>query len=183
MGAGRPTKFREDLMGDAKLLAGLGFTEENLCTYWDISPRTLARWKKRNSELCQAIKKGKMNATISVTKSVYNQALRGNMTASIFWLTNQAPELWQDRRNLVKLNQQITTGQGDVQVTNEMETAQIRQVVKTYSPEQKKTLIATLRGMERSFEGKKEKVIEAENVRTEESVQAVVEDGGVRDGA
>ena len=157
MTAGRPTKYKVDLMSDAKLLAGLGFTEENLCTYWEISPRTLARWKKKNKELSQAIKKGRMNANISVTKSMYNQALRGNMTAVIFWLTNQAPELWADRRNLIKLNQNITTGQGNLQVTNEMKTAQIRQVVRSYSPEQKKQLIDTIHSLERGFKNRVEK--------------------------
>jgi len=103
---GRPSKFKEDLLKDAEVLAGLGFTEKDFCTYWGICPRTLYRWKNKNGgELRQAIEKGKLNANITATKALLNKVKSGNLTAIIFWLTNRCPESWQDRRALVQQNE------------------------------------------------------------------------------
>lgn len=97
---GRPTKFKKELIKDAEQLAGLGFTEENFATYWEISPETLRRWKRKNPDLSGAIEKGKLRANISVTKSLFNNAKEGNLSAQIFWLTNRT-DTWKDRRALV----------------------------------------------------------------------------------
>ena len=147
---GRPTKFKDNLLADAQTLGGLGFTEEELATYWSISSRTLNRWKHRNPELCQAIKKGQMNANISVTRSMYGQANRGNMTAVIFWLTNRCPELWRDRRALVNLKQDIVS-QGNTAVSNQMTDGEVRQVINQFTPDQKRELITTFKGMQEKF--------------------------------
>lgn len=83
------------------MLLGLGFTEEDLAKYWKVSHDTMLRWKKRMPQFCVAIEKGRTDATVSVTKSLYNKAQEGNLTAIIFWLTNRRPDLWSDRRAVV----------------------------------------------------------------------------------
>lgn len=101
MAKGRPTKFKADMLKEAENLCGLGFTEECLATYWDVSSETVRRWKRRNPDLCVAIEKGKLGANITVTQKLFNKCKDGNLTAIIFWLTNRAPDVWADRRALV----------------------------------------------------------------------------------
>lgn len=98
---GRPSKFREDMIKDAELLTGLGFTKANLCVYWGISEDSLLRWEKKNPALCGAIERGRLNANISVTQKMYQLTQNGNLSACIFWLTNRCSELWSDRRAVV----------------------------------------------------------------------------------
>ena len=148
---GRPNKFKDTMLEEAQQLAGLGFTEEELAVYWSISPRTLIRWKKRNPELCHAIEKGSQNATISVTRAMYGQATRGNMTAIIFWLTNRKPELWRDRRAIVNLNQDIKT-HGNMAVSNQVTDGDVRQVINKYTPEQKHRLLTAIKDIKKEFE-------------------------------
>ena len=148
---GRPTKFKDTLLEDAKSLSGLGFTEEELAIYWGVSTRTLTRWKQKNDELCLAIKKGQLTANISVTRSLYNSANRGNMTAVIFYLTNRCPELWRDRRALVNLKQDIHS-QGNTAVSNQMTDGDVRQVINQYTPEQKRELMMTFKGLQEKFQ-------------------------------
>lgn len=90
--------FRTTMIQEAEVLCGLGFTEENLATYWLIRPQTLNRWKRKNPHLSSAIEKGRVNANVSVTKKLFNRASEGNLGAIVFWLTNRCPDLWKDQR-------------------------------------------------------------------------------------
>lgn len=98
---GRPTKFREEMIRDAELLAGLGFTKESLCVYWGVSMDSVKRWERKCPALCGAIERGRQNANISATQKLYQLVQNGNLSAIIFWLTNRCPELWSDRRAVV----------------------------------------------------------------------------------
>jgi hypothetical protein len=98
---GRPTKFREDMLKDAELLAGMGFTQEMLCSFWGISEDSLTRWKQKNPALSGALIKGKQKATLTITQKLFQLAQNGNLSAMIFWLTNRCPELWADRRAVI----------------------------------------------------------------------------------
>jgi DNA-binding XRE family transcriptional regulator len=82
------------MVEDAEQLAGLGLTKDDLCSYWGISRQTLHRWERTRGDLSDAIKKGQVDATISVAKALRNHALKGNVTACIFWLKNRAG--WSD---------------------------------------------------------------------------------------
>ena len=131
---GRPTKFKKDIMKEAELLSGFGFTEKDFCGYWEVSERTFYYWKKKNEgELLQAIEKGKTNANITATKALFNKVQEGNMTAVIFWLTNRCPELWRDRRALV--NQQIVSKELSINVGEDE--SKIRKMVEEWSTERK----------------------------------------------
>ena len=152
MARGRPTKFKKDLIKDAELLAGMGFTEYNFATYWGISAETLRRWKRNTPDLCGAIKKGRLTANISVTKSAFNQAVRGNVTAIIFWLTNRCPEYWKNSRALIN---QVIGGEGDINVTTKTKNAEIRQLVSSWTPEEKKRFISVTRSLDKEFKEKR----------------------------
>jgi len=99
---GRPLVFKNKMLKDAEILGSLGLTEEDLSTYWGVSPRSVTRWKQKNDRFCQAIKRGKLEANISVSRKLYELALGGNLGAAVFWLSNRAPESWKNGRAAVE---------------------------------------------------------------------------------
>ena len=146
---GRPTKFRKDLIKDAEVHAALGFTEKDLAAYWGVSKRTFEYWKKRNNgELLHALLKGKLSANISITKQLFNQAITGNIKAIIFWLTNRCPEYWKHSRALIY---QAIRGQGDINVTTNTRHSEIRQMVSSWTPEQKRRYVEVARALDKEF--------------------------------
>lgn len=58
--AGQPTKYKLSYAEKAgKLCAEEGYTDENLATFFKVSAKTIANWKKKYLPFLQAIKKGK----------------------------------------------------------------------------------------------------------------------------
>lgn len=76
-----------------------GLTDEQIAANMGINRTTLYRWKKQNSDLCNALKKGKEVADFEVENALYEAAIGGNVTACIFWLKNRIPEKWKDVQN------------------------------------------------------------------------------------
>lgn len=153
MGRGRPTKFKKDMIKDAELLAGIGLTEKDLATYWGVSKRTFEYWKRRNEgELLHALLKGRLSANITVTKQLYNQATQGNVTAIIFWLVNRCSEYWKDRKAMI--NQVIGSG-GDVNIETKTKNAEIRQLVSSWTPEEKKRFVSVVTSLNKEFKTKR----------------------------
>ena len=131
MPRGRKSKFKPEMIDDAEKLATLGFTEENIATYWGVSFETLRRWKRKDEDLTMAINKGRLNANLSVTKKLFEKCQGGNMTAMIFWLTNRCPEHWADRRamiNNINVNR-VHSGDSDKEVKRHQE--DIREQLRT----------------------------------------------------
>lgn len=100
---GRPTKVDwedEEVLEQVAMLAGMGFTEQDIADYHGINSSTLRRNKAKYERLCTVIKKGRKKAVGSVSSMLYNKAKGGNVTAMIFFLKNRAPELWSDTQRL-----------------------------------------------------------------------------------
>lgn len=77
MGAGRPTKFKEEYIEQAyDLCADGGFTDKNLATFFKVAESTINLWKLEHSEFSESIKKGKDKFdTEKVEKSLLKQAI------------------------------------------------------------------------------------------------------------
>lgn len=87
-------------------------TTENLATirYWKrhglnndqvakncgIARSTLQRWATQSPLLKESLKIGKEQAVAVVENKLFTKALQGNMTAIIFWLKNNARNLYND---------------------------------------------------------------------------------------
>ncbi len=56
----------------------------------------MKKFKGANPDFKAAIKDAKSVANALVETSLFEQALAGNTTASIFWLKNREPERWRD---------------------------------------------------------------------------------------
>lgn len=104
---GRPVKFKRDMIRDAELLAGLGFTEKDFVAYWRIDRSTFYRWKKKDGrELCDAVERGRLSADITATKQLWSKVEGGNLDAIKYWLAKRRPEYWGDKT------------QGDINISN-----------------------------------------------------------------
>lgn len=121
---GRPSGFKSEYVEQADKLCRLGATDEDIAAFFDVSARTIYRWKVSHPEFCQALKAGKEEADDRVERSLYHKAVgytydavkifqhQGQVieapykehvppdtTAAIFWLKNRKPEEWRDKHD------------------------------------------------------------------------------------
>lgn len=111
-----------------------GLTDEQIAKNMGVRTSTLYDWKKKYSEISEALKKGKevvdrqvenallkralgysytettrelVGTKMVVTKEVVKE-VQPDTTAQIFWLKNRRPDIWRDRKDLeakVDMNQ------------------------------------------------------------------------------
>lgn len=102
-----------------------GLTDEQIAEKIKITPSTLYEWKKRYSEISEALKKGKEVVDRQVENALLKRALGyqytermveqsedgtkirttvkevvPDTTAQIFWLKNRRPDLWRDKQQI-----------------------------------------------------------------------------------
>lgn len=118
----RPTDYKPEFCQEAKTLCENGATDEELAEAFEVSVRSIYRWKANYPEFCQALKTGKEVADERVERSLYAKAVgytfdsekvfqfQGQIvrtpvkehvppdtTAAIFWLKNRRAENWRDK--------------------------------------------------------------------------------------
>lgn len=121
---GRPTKFDPEHIRQARELAKLGATDQQMANFFQVNRDTFHEWRKRHPELAAAVTEGKADADDRVTQSLFARAVGythdeedirtvsvgGGMSeirktpttrhyppdvvACIFWLKNRRPDLW-----------------------------------------------------------------------------------------
>ena len=74
-----------------------GLTEEQIANNIGIDKTTLYRWKIKECNICNALKKGKEVIDFEVENALLKSALEGNVTAQIFWLKNRKKEQWREK--------------------------------------------------------------------------------------
>lgn len=74
-----------------------GLTEEQIAKNMGVSRSTLNEWKKRYSDISDALKKGKDVVDFEVENALLQSALNGNVTAQIYWLNNRKPDKWRNK--------------------------------------------------------------------------------------
>jgi len=133
---GRPSSFLPEYIEQAKKQCEEGATDQELADFFDVSVRTLYRWKNTYPEFCQALKASKAPADDRVERSLYERAIgyerdevdirvvNGEIiqtpirkfyppdtTAAIFWLKNRKPADWRDK---TEVEQKITVSKTDL---------------------------------------------------------------------
>lgn len=125
MAIGRPSAYCDDYAGQAKKLAVLGATDQEIADFFEVDVRTVYRWKHDHDAFCQALKAGKDVADERVERSLYQKAIgyeqddvkifmpanaeapvyapyrariAPDTTAAIFWLKNRRSGEWRDKR-------------------------------------------------------------------------------------
>lgn len=71
---GRPSEFLAEYVEQAATLCLRGATDEEIAAHFDISVRTLYRWKLQHEDFCQAIKVGKEMADERVARGLYQRS-------------------------------------------------------------------------------------------------------------
>ena len=74
MGAGRPSKYKEDMDEQVFRLASLGLTNPQICIALNISHATLDNWNKEHTDFRDSIQAGKKVADEKVIESLYRKA-------------------------------------------------------------------------------------------------------------
>lgn len=122
---GRPTVFKDEFVEQAEKLCMLGATDDEIANFFNVSTRTVYRWKNENERFCQALKVGKEAADNRVERSLYQRALGythdeekiflhegeavrvdtvkhypPDTTAGIFWLKNRRSQEWRDKQEV-----------------------------------------------------------------------------------
>lgn len=123
--AGRPTKFKDEFIAQAEKLCKLGATDIEIADFFEVSVRTLHRWKGEHDEFCHSIKAGKDEADERVERSLFARATgyehdevdirvvdhaivetpirkhyAPDTAAAIFWLKNRRPTEWRDKQEI-----------------------------------------------------------------------------------
>lgn len=103
--AGRPSKYKPEFVEQAKVLAHVGATMEEMAEFFNIAIDTLYNWQYRHPEFSEAIKDWKEGADKRVEASLYKKAMGyekdgrhypPDTTAAIFWLKNRKSKEWRD---------------------------------------------------------------------------------------
>lgn len=74
-----------------------GLTNEQIANNIGVNVKTLYEWKKNESKVCNALKKGREVVDYEVENALLTNALSGNVTAQIFWLKNRKQKQWRDK--------------------------------------------------------------------------------------
>jgi len=119
---GRPTKFEQKFVDQARKLAALGATDREVADFFEVDEATIHRWKHSHSDFCESLKLGKGPADDRVEQSLYRRALGyshdavkiivaggeihevpivehypPDTAAAIFWLKNRRQDEWRDK--------------------------------------------------------------------------------------
>lgn len=121
---GRPTKYRPEYAEQAKKLCRLGATDVALADFFNVTTRTITRWKSEHEDFCLALTVAKEEADEAVERSLYHKAvgyeqeavkiflpkdsstpvyapyrekIAPDTGAAIFWLKNRRRDRWRDR--------------------------------------------------------------------------------------
>lgn len=73
-----------------------GLTNDQVAKNLGIHRSTLQRWATENPLIEEALRVGKEEAVAVVENKLFSKALSGNMTAIIFWLKNNARNIYND---------------------------------------------------------------------------------------
>lgn len=96
----RPNKYETHVaprLGEVADWVRNGATEREIAERLDIAMSTFCEYKKGFSEFSEVLKKTRDTVDGDVENALLQNALKGNITAQIFWLKNRRPKLWRDK--------------------------------------------------------------------------------------
>jgi hypothetical protein len=119
---GRPSKFDPEYVEQARKLALLGATDEEMAAFWGVSVPTLHAWRKAHPDFLKSTMAGKLGADAEIAESLHHRA-KGyshravkifqyegqpvevpftehyppDTQAASLWLRNRQPDKWRDK--------------------------------------------------------------------------------------
>lgn len=96
----RPTTYKDWLVPEKLLVIRNwkrhGLTDEEVANNIGVARQTLSRWSKDYKDIHDALKTGKEEAVALIENKLFLKAMSGNLTAIIFWLKNNARDMYND---------------------------------------------------------------------------------------
>lgn len=77
-----------------------GLTDIQIAEKLGISKDTFYEYKKKHSDFSDSLKKGKEIVDYEVENALLQSALKGNVTAQIYWLNNRKPKQWRNKQDV-----------------------------------------------------------------------------------
>lgn len=74
-----------------------GLTDEQIAKNLGIGKNTFYEYKKEHQDFSDSLKKGKEIVDYEVENALLQSALKGNVTAQIYWLNNRKPKQWRNK--------------------------------------------------------------------------------------
>jgi hypothetical protein len=96
----RPSSYSPVILPVVRACATFGATAEEIANYLNIPWGSFKRWIYTESELREALKRGRDASDERVVESLYRKALSGDVGACCFWLKNRRPTEWRDVQHL-----------------------------------------------------------------------------------
>lgn len=119
---GRPSSYKPEYATQAAKLAKLGATDQEIADFFEVSERTINRWRATFDDFCRSLKVSKESADERVERSLFARAVgyeheevdirvidkrvvltpirkryAPDTVACIFWLKNRRPDLWREK--------------------------------------------------------------------------------------
>jgi len=144
--AGRPSELTDKVMKQAKQLALLGCTDEQMASIWDVSTTTIDNWKKQYPKFLGAIKSGKEEADAKIAEALYHRAkgykrketkvfchqgeiitheyeehMAPDTAAAFIWLKNRQGKNWRDKHEVEATNTNLNLTPKDDMAADELQ--------------------------------------------------------------
>ncbi len=71
---GRPSSFKPEYIAAVETICARGATDVEIAEFFEVTPRTVSRWKLQHEEFCLALKTGKDIADERVQRSLFQRA-------------------------------------------------------------------------------------------------------------
>ena len=84
-----------------------GLTDEQIAHNMGIANSTFYEWKKKSTEISNALKKNKDIVDFEVENALLKSAMEGNVTAQIFWLKNRKKLQWREKQEFNEAEEQL----------------------------------------------------------------------------
>lgn len=78
---GRPTRFKQDIIRQIKVLAAFDFTWGEIAHVLDVRPETISRWKRKHPEMDYVFAQGKSELKSLIASGYIKELKAGNWDA------------------------------------------------------------------------------------------------------
>lgn len=95
---GRVQPFPKVDLDEIEMMASVGMTQNQIADALHLAPSLFGRMVKNDPYITEAIDRGKARGVKMVTDSLFQNAMKGNVAAQIFWLKNRGA--WADKQEL-----------------------------------------------------------------------------------
>lgn len=96
--AGRSFQLPKVDLAEVEMMSSVGMTTKQIADALGVPPGQFGKLAKNDPYVAEAIERGQARGVRMVTDSLFQNAMKGNVAAQIFWLKNRGA--WQDKQEL-----------------------------------------------------------------------------------